>query len=280
MLKKFSRYFLIITSLILLQSCNSIPKIPYDCSKINDELAERYALFPALSDDEIAKRSQISVQTYSELHNLSVFSKIVEAIKAAPQNAELIPVDLRHYVTVDLGNIMVSNIQSDFFLNLFLKTSKFHQGFFSLINFGTGKVTIFNQTYGEQLFDKEVIDRPDLKDPELVFNLQDSQDIIANMKFSKGQKASILAKNITKPFRLDLREASNNQFNWGKKWIMPVYDVSQSDVLGGKKTGGYYLYVNNNEVRNMKLNKFDKSKVACYSNDNGPKFENTAVGEF
>lgn len=282
-IKNFCKYFpkiLLLLFPLILQSCNSVPKVPYDCGKIHEEIQTRYDLFPKLTEEEIKTRSQISVQTYSELHNLSVFSKIVKAIKEAPENTKLIPIDLRNYDTVNLGNIVVSNIKSDVSLNLFLNTSKYSQGFFALVNFGKNKITIFNQPYGEQLFDKEFIKRSDLQDVELVFNLQDSKKLIANMKFTKDQKISILAKNIQKPFRLDLREASNNQFSLGKKWIMSVYDVSNSDVLGGKKTGGYYLYVNNDEVKNMKLNKFNKSKVACYSNANGPKFENTAVGEF
>ena len=284
MTKKLSGYLLknlAIISLIFLQSCNSIPKIYHDCSKINEELQNRYSLFPNLNQDEINKRSKLDVPTYSELRHLSVFSQIIKSIKNAPPNAKLIPIDLRNYQTVNLGNIIISNIDNDLSLNLFLRTSKYSQGFFAIVNFGKNKITIFNPTYSEQLFEKEEINRTDLQDPELVFNLTDSQNLIANMKFNENQKVSILAKNIAQPFRLDLREASNNQINFGQKWIMSVYDISKSHINGGKQTSGYYLYVNNDEVKSMKLNKFSKSKVSCYSNSSGLKFEDTSInGEF
>ena len=263
----------VIIFMIILQSCNTFPKINTDCSKIDKEVHDRYSLFQDLNQDEISQRSQIEVPTYSDLNELSVFSKIVESVKKSPSDAKLIPVDLRNYLSVNLGNIIVSNIKNDFAFELFLKTSKYSQGFFAIINFGEDKITILDPTYGAQFFKKQEIYRSDLQDVELVFNAKDSQKIFANMKFNENQKVSLLAKNIKNPFQIDLREASNGQFNLGQKWIMSVYDISRSEISGGKKTSGYFLYVNNNDSKGIKLRKFSKSKVACYSNPSGFRLE-------
>lgn len=257
---------------IFLQSCNSIPKINTNCNKIDQEVSKRYSLFKDLNQIEIQKRSGVNVPSYSKLKDLSVFSQIVNSVKKAKLNSKLIAVDLRNYNSVNLGNIVISNIKSDLSLNLFLKTSKYSQGFFALINFGQDKITIMSPDKPKH-FDKVQINRSDLQDVELVFNLKNSNEILSNMKFSKNQKVSLLARNIKNPFRLDLRESSNGQFNLGQKWIMSVYDISKSEIKGGKKTSGYYLYVNNDNVKNIKLHKFNKSKVACYSNSGGFKFE-------
>jgi hypothetical protein len=262
-----------ISSLIAIQACSFTPKIDTNCSTIDKQIADRYLLFKDLQDSQIAKRSTIEVPAYSKLDDLSVFSQIIKSVKAANKNSKFIPVDLRNYGSVNLGNIIISNIKNDFSLNLFLKTSKYSQGFFALINFGKDKITIFSPTHGTQFFKKQTINRSDLQDIELVLNLKDSKKIFANMKFNENQKVSLLARNIKEPFRLDLREASNGQLNLGQKWIMSVYDISRSEIKGGKKTSGYYLYVNNKDVKNIKIHKFYKSKVACYSNPAGFRFE-------
>jgi hypothetical protein len=268
---------LFVVFFIILQSCNTFPKINTNCGKINKIVSERYSLFKKLDQSEIIKRSNISVPTYSKLEELSVFTKIVQSVKNSKKNTKLITVDLRNYKSVNLGNIVISNTPSDLSLNLFLKTSKYSQGFFALINFGKDKITLLSPTLtpnnGGEYFKKQIINRSDLQDTELVFNVRDSREIFANMKFNEKQKISLLARNIKKPFRLDLREASNNQYNLGQKWIMSVYDISNSEIDGGKKTSGYYLYVNNNDVRDIKLHKFNKSKVACYSNPGGLRLE-------
>lgn len=262
----------IICLIFTLQACNSIPKIPFNCNKTNAEIDIRHNLFPKISENEIKIRSKIDIGTYSKLEEKSVFSTIVQSVKDAPKNAKLIPVDLRFYHNVNLGNIVISNIKSDLELKIFLKTSKYSQGFFALINFGRDKITLFSPTDPQSFFEKEIIQRSDLQDVEIVLNVEGSKEISANMKFTHNQKASLLARNIKNPFRLDLREASNNQFNFGKKWIMSAYDIENSTIEGGKDTSGYYLYVNN-ENSKIGIHKFYKSKVACYSNPNGVIFE-------
>lgn len=265
--------FLSILFLIILQSCNSFPAFDVDCNNIDRELAKRYSLFKNLSQNELNKRSKIDVGTYSKLDELSVFSKLVAAVNNSPKNAKLIPVDLRGYKSAHLGNIIISNIKSEVAFQLFLKTSKYSQGFFAIINFGKDKISILSPTHGQKFFERQHIYRSDLQDVEVVFNVKDSHDIFANMKFNEEQKVSLLARSIKNPFRVDLREASNGQFNLGQKWIMSVYDVSKSEIFGGKKTSGYYLYVNNRGTKDIKLAKFRKSKVACYADPLGPKLK-------
>jgi hypothetical protein len=264
---------LLLASFIIIQSCSTIPKIDASCKDTQAEVHKRYSLFNEITKSQISKRSNIEVPTYSKLDSLSVFSQIVKSVKQAKLNSKLIAVDLRHYKSVHLGNIVVSNIKKNLSLNFFLKNSKYSQGFFVLINFGEDQITIIAPTYGEQKFERQEIQRADLQNVELVFNVGNSQNINANMKFSKNQRISLLAKNIKNPFRVDLREASNSQFHFGKKWIMSVYDIQNSEIEGGKKTSGYYVHVNNENVKNIRISKFDKSKVRCYSQPSGIKFE-------
>jgi len=264
-------YFIKLLVLILiLQSCNSFPDINYNCNSSYKELSTRHNLFNKISDSERQSRSKTSLKTNSDLDKNSVLSHIVNSIKAVDRSSDIIPVDLRYYKHVFLGNIIVSNIKSDFALNLFLKTSKYSQETFSLINFGKEKITIFWPIRSKK--GKYIISRSDLQDVELLINVSGSKNIVSNMKFTKNQEISILAKNIINPFSLDLREASNHQFNTGNKWLMNVYDISNSSIKGGKDTSGYYLYVNNKNSK-ISIHRFDKSKVQCYFDPYGPKFE-------
>ena len=123
--------------LLSTQSCqffsNKNNKLNYDCDEIFNELNHRYSLFAELSKNEIKNRQNIEVDTVSSLDKLSVFSKIIEAIKNAPINAKFIAVDLRNYKKVNLGNIIIANINPKL-IATYLKTSKYSQGYFALVN--------------------------------------------------------------------------------------------------------------------------------------------------
>ncbi len=137
-------YFIKLLALILiLQSCNSFPDVSYNCKNSYKELYARHNLFDKIEENQVKLRLQTSLKTNSDLDKDSVLSNIVNSIKTADKNSDIIPVDLRYYKNVFLGNMIVSNIKSDFALNLFLKTSKYSQETFSLVNFGKEKITIF-----------------------------------------------------------------------------------------------------------------------------------------
>ncbi len=268
--------FIFVIFAILMQSCAILPKLitVVDCSEINAELGSRYSLFSEVAGEEVKKRSEVNVETVSALEEFSVVSEIVKSIKSAEKNAKLIPVDLRHYKNVSLGNIIISNISSDRLLEFFLKTSKFSQGFFTIINFNKDAVTIVPPTAAESFvknLKREKIDRGDLSSAELVLNVSDSQHLGGNMKFPSNQKISIIADRITMPYRLDVREASNMQFNRNQQWVMSVYSIEESSLIGGKDTTGLFKFVNNKNTKEIKLDKFTGSRAACYTDPSNKK---------
>jgi hypothetical protein len=265
---------IIIIALIFLQSCSTIsigtPK-EIDCREMNKELNLRYSLFNKLTAKEIKKRRKISVTTFSPLDQLSVFSQIYKAAESAPQNARMLAVDLRYYQSVNLGNIVISNVVRDNFLPLVMKNSKHSQGSFALINFNSESVSLFPPSMAE-IFPKTKINRGDLEDVEVVINVSNSGDIEGNIKIAPDQKISIIADHITKPYRLDMREYSNLQYHLNDKWIMSVYSIENNDLQGGKDTTGFFKLVNNKATKNIKLDRFDRSLVSCYTDISGPKF--------
>ncbi|MFT6258285.1 MAG: hypothetical protein ACJA0S_000244 [Rickettsiales bacterium] len=263
---------IIFSLLILLQSCVSIPKEHRnpDCSKIDQELDLRYDLFAKLSRQEITKRQKINVPTYSALGDLSVFSKIIEAVLDAPNNAKMIPVDLRSYRNVELGNIVFSN-RKNRWLGTTLNTSKYSQGFFVLINFSPDSITI-SPPPNSPFWNHQKIATKNLQNAEIIINISDSVSTLSNMKFAPNMKVSIIADRIKNPYRLDLREMSNMQFNLGNRWLMPMFSIEDSSVEGGKDTTGFFKFVNNRNARKMDLHKFYKSEVGCYRDVNGKKF--------
>ncbi|MFT6332774.1 MAG: hypothetical protein ACJAW3_001121 [Lentimonas sp.] len=265
---------LIIAILVLsLQSCASFydPSKSVDCSLIDYELNFRYSLFDKLSENEIQRRHIIDVPSISALDELSVFSAIIRAVKNSKKNEKIIPVDLRHYKKVFFGNIIIGNISSQIGLRIALQTSKYSQGFFPMINFGDDFISIFPHP-AHNFFQKQRILRDDLQNVEIVINISDSESAGGNMKFTHKQQISIIANRIKKPYALDLRENSNLQFHLNRKWIMPVYSVEESYLKLGKDTAGFFKFVNNKNSRGIAVSKFNKSKVVCYKNDNGPKF--------
>lgn len=271
--KKFKILFLII-ALSITQSCaffkDKNSNLNYNCDEIFYQLNDRYKLFLELDKKEIRTRQQLEVPTTSKLEELSVFSKIVEAVKNAPDNAKLIPVDLRYYKNVDLGNIVISNVNQKY-LSTFLKTSKYSQGFFALINFNNKTVKYFPVEINK-FFSPGEIKRKDLANVEIVINVSDSKRISGNMKFSANQQVSIVADNIQDPYRLDLRESSNMQFNMDKKWVMSVYSFENSNLKDGKVTTGFFKFINNKNSQ-VKLQKFNKSTGKCYIDSKANKLQ-------
>lgn len=272
---KLKNYTVILAfiTLVMTQSCGFInsknPRLHYDCNEIFFEINQRHQLFLDLFDQEIKKRQKQSLPTTSKINEDSVFSKIIQAVKDAPLNSKLIAVDLRYYKKVDLGNIVVSNIKPSL-LSTFLKTSKYSQGYFALINFNKAQIKYFPVLVNKN-FSASQIDRNDLEEVELVFNVSNSKEISGNMKFSPNMQVSIIADNISKPYRLDLRESSNMQFNLDKKWLMNFYSFENSQLIGGKITTGYFKFVNNKNSQ-IKIHKFKRSTAKCYVEANDPKF--------
>ena len=242
-----------------------------DCNSSKQEIDSRLKLFKELSKKELKIRHNIKLPSVSSLEDESVFSKIINAIKNTPKDSKYIVVDLRGYKDVDLTNIMISN-ESDFTLTPYLYSSKYSQGFFSLININDSSITIAPPEVFK-IFKPQKIYRPDLIQSEIVLNVSNSETIFGNMKFSKDIKFSLIADNIKKTFRLDLREASNMQFNLNRKWIMPVYSLENSSIEHSKITTAFVQFVNNKNSK-ISLKKFYKSLDKCYLEDSANKFRN------
>jgi len=242
-----------------------------DCNNTKQEIQTRLKLFKSLSNQELKNRRNVKIPSVSRLEDESVFSKIINAIKNSPKNSPYIAVDLRGYKDVDLTNIMISN-ESDFTLTPYLYSSKYSQGFFSLININESSITIAPPEV-LQAFKPQKIYRPDLAESEIVLNVSDSESVFGNMKFSKDIKFSLIANNIKKPYRLDLREASNMQFNLNRQWIMPVYSLENSTIEYSKITTAFIQFINNKNSQ-ISLRKFYKSIGKCYIENDKNKFTN------
>ncbi|MFM7557942.1 MAG: hypothetical protein ACKO46_05205 [Alphaproteobacteria bacterium] len=254
--------------ILALQSCSykiSNNNFVTDCLNTSTEVSKRHQLFKNLSTKEIQRRKSISLPSVSKLSDESVVSHIFNSIKNTPKDAEYILVDLRYYRAVDLINIVFST-ESDFTLTPYLFTSKYSQGFFSLINFNNSSIT-FLPPQVLKIFKPEKIFRPDLVGKEIIINASNANSIFGNLKFSPNFQFSILADNVTKPIRLDLREASNMQFNLNRKWIMQVYSLENSNTDLGKVTTGFIKYINNKNSK-LYLQKFYKTQDKCYVDNN------------
>jgi hypothetical protein len=267
-----SKIFLIFSIVILSSSCSinisRLDKIATEtnCNESSQQIALRKNLFSPLDQKEINRRKKINLPSISQLDEESSVSIILSAIKSAPKDSKFIKVDLRYYNDVDLTNIIFAN-ESDFSLKPYLFTSKYSQGFFSLINFNENFITILPPEV-KKIFSSQKIYRPDLINSEIVINASNSKVIFGNLKFSKNLKFSLIADSVKDPLKLDLREASNMQFNLNRKWIMPVYSVSNSKVEKSKITTAYVMHINN-QNSHVSLDKFYKSVDKCYvNNDN------------
>ena len=263
-----AKKILFIFLIVVVQSCsNRIANHNFaiDCSKSENEINKRQQLFKPLLAKEIKRRQSISLPSVSKLSDESVVSQIFNSIKNTPKDAEYILVDLRYYKAVDLINIIFSS-ESDFTLTPYLFTSKYSQGFFSMINFNNSAITILPPQV-LKIFKPEKIFRPDLVGKEIIINASNSNSIFGNLKFAPNFQFSLLADNIKKPIRLDLREASNMQFNLNRKWIMPVYSLENSSTDLGKVTTAFIKYINNKNSK-LYLQKFYKSQDKCYIDNN------------
>lgn len=264
LLRKIFFIFIIATC----QSCSykiSNKNYVADCSNSLDEVNKRRQLFKNLSSKEIQRRKLISLPSISKFSDESVISQIFNSIKNTPKDADYILVDLRYYKAVDLINIVFSS-ESDFTLTPYLFTSKYSQGFFSLVNFNNSSIT-FLPPQVLKIFKPEKLFRPDLVGKEIIINASNANSIFGNLKFSPNFQFSLLADNIKKPIRLDLREASNMQFNLNRKWIMPVYSLENSNTDLGKITTAFIKYINNKNSK-LYLQKFYKSQDKCYIDNN------------
>lgn len=264
---KINKIFIVIASIVLLTSC-SINQFKIDntvaqtnCDNIRQEILTRNILFKKVEQKEIARRKKINLPSISQLDEESSLSKIVQAIKSSPKHAKFILVDLRYYNDVDLTNIVFSN-ESEFTLKPYLFTSKYSQGFFGLINFNEKSISILPPEV-KKIFSPQKIYRPDLTNSEIIINASNSKVIFGNLKFANNMKFSLIADNVKEPIKLDLREASNMQFNLNRKWIMPLYSIENSEVENSKITTSYMIYINNKNSK-VSLKKFYKSIDRCY----------------
>jgi hypothetical protein len=266
------KIFIIIFITIISSSCSlnisRLDKIALktDCNESSKQIALRKNLFSPLDQKEINRRKKINLPSISQLDEESSISIIATAIRSTPKDSKFIKVDLRYYNDVDLTNIIFAN-ESDFSLKPYLFTSKYSQGFFSLINFNEKFITILPPEI-KKIFSTQKIYRPDLINSEIVINASNSKVIFGNLKFSKNIKFSLIADSVKDPLKLDLREASNMQFNLNRKWIMPVYSVGNSRVEKSKITTAYVMHIDNQNSL-VSLDKFYKSVDRCYvNNDN------------
>jgi hypothetical protein len=263
--------FNIIFLVLFLTSCSiwqkkNLPQI--NCSDTT-LINERKNLFPPLNKKEIAIRKKTKLDAILPLDQASIISEIIKAINATPLNAKFIPIDLRYYKEVYLTNIIFSS-ESAVNLNHYLLTSKYSQGYFTLFNFGSNDINIFPpKTF--QAFKSFTINRPDLREAEIVINANNVRSLFGNLKFSSQHKFSIFSDNIFEPVRLDLREASDAQFNLNNQWIMPVYSIKNTQLKDSKISTVQMYYVDNkNSIINNK--KFTKSNVSCYLSSSDMRF--------
>lgn len=263
--------FNIVVVSLFLFSCSTLykPKKPQINCADDSLIKERANLFAPLSKKEIAIRKRIKLDSIMPLDKPSVIAEIIKAINSAPLNAKFITVDLRYYREVDLTNIVFAS-EPDSSLSSYLLTSKYSQGYFTLFNFGPNNISVFPPEIF-QAFKNFKINRPDLREAEVVINTNNVRNLFGNLKFAYQRKFSLFSDNIAEPVRLDLREASNMQFNLNDKWIMPVYSLKGTYLKESKISTVQMHYVNNKDsVINNK--KFAKSDVSCYLSSNSMKF--------
>ncbi len=269
--KTIKIFFNIVVISLFLSSCSSLHQLKKPQINCLDDalLKERVNLFLPLSKKEIAIRKKIKLDSLMPLDKPSAVAEIIKAINAAPLNAKFIVVDLRYYKEVDLTNIIFAS-ESDNNLSSYLLTSKYSQGYFTLFNFGPNHISVFPPEIF-QAFKTFKINRPDLREAEIVINVNNARNLFGNLKFSYQRKFSLFSDNIFEPVRLDLREASNMQFNLNNKWIMPVYSLQGTHIKESKISTVQMYYVDNKDaILNNK--KFTKSDASCYLSADSMKF--------
>ncbi len=264
--------FNIVFLALLLTSCSTWQKLKtapqINCSE-SSLINERKNLFLPLSKKEIAIRKRIKLDAILPLDKPSMIAEIIKAINSAPFNAKFIAIDLRYYKEVDLTNIIFAS-ESDFNLNSYLLTSKYSQGYFTLFNFGPNNISVFPPEVF-QAFKAFKINRPDLREAEIVINANNAKNLFGNLKFSSQRRFSLFSDHISEPVRLDLREASSMQFNLNEKWIMPVYSIKNTHLKESKISTVQMHYVDN-EKSIINNKKFANSNASCYLFSSDMKF--------
>lgn len=240
-----------------------------ECSNIKKVTNIRNNLFENLSYKEIMKRSDKDIYLYSKGED-NIIHYLIKAFKKAETNAKFIPIDLRYYRNVNFDNLIISNLP-DIAINAFLKISKFTQQTFIMVNISNDKITIIPGQKINYFTKKVVINRNDLYGTEIVFNISDTSFAISNMKFTAGNVYSIIANDV-KDMDLDLRSASNIQNLLGQQWMMPLFSIENSAITKGIYDTGIINFVDNEDTREIKTDKFQGMSVACYNTAQGKKF--------
>jgi hypothetical protein len=122
-----------------------------------------------------------------------------------------------------------------------------------------------------QAFQAFKINRPDLREAEIVINANNAKNLFGNLKFSSQRRFSLFSDHIFEPVRLDLREASSMQFNLNEKWIMPVYSIKNTHLKDSKISTVQMHYVDN-EKSIINHTKFANSNASCYLFSSDMKF--------
>jgi len=256
--------FIAISVSACLPDISNLKKDNNDCKYHQSLSRHKLQLFPDLEKTEIERRRKINLDNLGDLEEEAVVPIIIQRVLDNKSN-DFITIDLRYYKSVSLGNVIFSNIKSDFDFKTFLLTSKYSQGFFSIFNFGKNSINILPPTTDRRFADIKIANKYS-SDPEIIINVSGSGEIGGNMKFSENQNISIIADNIIEPSRLDLRESSNIQLHLNRKWIMNFYSVQNSKIVGGKVTNGLFRYINNKDSE-IFIDKFTKSIIKCSFND-------------
>ena len=284
MVSKYRAAVFIASLLFLLSSCIS-PK--QQKLEIEEIYQERIGSFPQLSQKEILRRKNQSLPTFnndwSDQNSVAsiIRSSIIDSIS---RDKKFIEIDLRHYKSAALGNIMFSTIEDDD-LDQFLYFSKFDQQFFILFNFSDDLVTIVNGDETSYDFENVYI-AGDVKDKELIFNVSDTEYVQCNIKFTPHKPVfSFIANNIKKA-PCDIREISNSLQNFlynistfdyvGGDWRMKLLSINESrysfDGGAPKLTFGSIENVMNRNVKELKMGVFKNMNVMRYYDNDGKKF--------
>jgi hypothetical protein len=278
---------LILVALLSLSACKTLE---YN-SRVKAAHQERINLFSELSSAEISSRQAINLQQFDG--DFSSQNSVISIIKQAIVNSvnsssKYIPVDLRYYDGLNLGDTMFSAV-ADSDLTALEKFSKFAQQYFILINFSDSKVTFVDGSESGYSFDTFSING-NLQGKEIVFNVSNSNSVACNAKFTaKTPVFSFIADSI-KTFPCDLREAASSgqrvEFNKATKgasiygrWKMKLFSMNNAviayDDTSPKLTHGSIEYVMNQNVQQLSMVEFENMDLVRveYYDRNGTKFK-------
>lgn len=247
---------------------------------VKEILQSRLKIFTDLSQEEIKKRSKLSVPRASiDCKKVTVLSIIVEAFKnfnnPSPIN-NFLAFDLRYYAQVNFDSMIFANV-SDNSIPVFQRYSKFNQGWFILVNINKNGVKIIpGKGVEKELAKPIVIPKVGLENVECIFNIshinsteQGQQVVYGNLKFPANNPTfSIIAEQVS-GLGLDLRAASTIQENLaripliGKKYQFrqTLYDLRNTYLTGGKCTTVCFENIANSGMTGS-LAKFE-GRVVC-----------------